>query len=433
MTPRPISSGQRLIDRNFLLLFLASFCFNMDYTLYFLLPYYLELRGSTEVFYGAVAGSFGLSAFFCVMLIGHLGDAARRKWLVIGYMAPFLAANLMAMLAYRAAPEWYFAVRVMHGFSAGLGIPLIYTWSVELGPAERRTEILAYIGMNFLVASYLGPFLGEILLSLHPDPTHPDAYWAVFLASLIISLVGVGAVLATQHSPMMPSRGGSMLGLSTLVFRKASFLILLLVMIFGGVFGVFFAFGKNFTAQLGLEFASVLFGGYASGSIIIRLAIRPMIALLGELTLIPLSLTGFAASFLLLGSAQGYPLLALSGLVCGFSHGLFVPSTMSRLFEVQRPDEMGRASVAFYGVFGAGAGLFPYIGGTLLEALDFRTMYLLMGVVCLLGVPVHYLTSHAAGVQAARMRPAAPAGQRQVRGPIPGRRVITRITEIRIR
>jgi MFS family permease len=441
--PRPASPvSARLVDRNFVLIFLGAFCFNMDYTLYFLLPHYLELRGTSEAFYGAVAGSFGLSAFVFMLLLGHLGDAWPRKWQVLVYLLPFQAANVLAVLAYRAAPEWYFAVRILHGFSAGLAIPLLYTWSVELGAPQRRTEILAYMGMNFLIASILGPFLGEVLLAWFPTPQPADAYLALFAVSVALSVGGHAMLLAVSASPMRPHRE-SWLALVGMIRRPASLLLLGLVLIFGGIYGVFFAFGKNYVAGMDLGFASVLFAGYAAGSIISRLVFRPMLLLFGELNLIPLGMTSFALSFLLLSVATTYPLLGMSGLLCGLSHTMLAPTTTSRLLALQRPAELGRATVIWYGTWGGGAGLFPYLGGFLLESVSFPTLYQWMAVVCLLSVGLHYLTNLAAPGQIAMLQetavlqatkaPAAAEGAPAERtfDSVAPRRTVTRVVTIR--
>ncbi len=437
--PAPHSAppaSARLINRNFVLLFLGAFCFNMDYTLYFLLPYYLELRGSSEAFYGAVAGSFGLSSFVFMLLLGHLGDAWRRKWQVIAYLTPFQVGNIIAILAYQAAPEWYFLVRVLHGFSTGLALPLVYTWSLELGASERRTEILAYIGMNFLIAAILGPLLGEVLLAWHPRPGSPDAYLGVFLASLVISLGGWMLLLAVDHSPMRPHRE-SWLVLLGMIRRRASLLTLLLVLIFGGVFGIFFAFGKNYVAGMNLGFASVLFAGYAVGSIATRLVIRPLMRSLGELNLMPIGLVGFVLSLLVLSVAGSYLSLGTSGLLCGISHTLFGPASTARLLALQRPRELGRAAVLWFGVFGGGAGLFPYLGGFLLESVSYPTLYQLLAVVCLLSVGLHHLTNLAAPAQIAMLREAEAraAGEGETAGQSldsgAPRRGVTRVVTLR--
>jgi MFS family permease len=436
------------MTRNFLLLFFGAMFFNMNYTLYFLVPFYLELRGMSESFYGAVAGTFGLATFVSVMLLGHLGDTWQRKWSVLIYMAVSMVGNLIAVLAIRGAPEWYFAVRALHGVTAGLGFPLIYAWSVDLGPPERRVEVLAYMGVGFFFATYLGPFVGELILSWQPDPNNPDAYLAVFQSTLVIGLISMLLLLLADRSTAPPTGHLAWSGITSVLFRKATAMQLLTVLIFGGGFGIFFAFGKNFSAQQGLNLASVLFGGYAVGSVITRLAIRPAINLLGAAALIPIGFTGFFLGYLVLAVAGGYFTMGISGVLCGLSHGLMAPSLTARLLELQRHDEMGRVTILMQGFWGGGAGLFPYLGGFVLELVSFRTLYLLMAGLFIVGILINIYVGRIAPQQIARIRAmstpgavapaaagfasaAAPAVTAAASAGLPGRTGITRVVVLR--
>ena len=409
-TASPTSApSQRLFDRNFVLLFFGAMLFNMNYNGYFLLPYYLELRGTTESFYGSVAGSFGLATFASVVLLGHLGDASKRKWLVAAYMVPFLVGNAIAIAAYRAAPEWYFAVRILQGITSGLGFPLVYAWAVELGPADRKTEVLAYMGIGFVFAAYAGPFVSEMILNVQANPNHPDAFLPVFITMQVIALVALVLFLLVPHSQMAPAGAPSFVAQLRLLSRQATWLMLAITAVFGGAFGMFFAFGKNYAASLGLAYASVLFAGYGIGSVLTRATIRPLVQWLGTPTMISLALTGYALSYLLLGLSQGYVLLGVCGIVAGVSHGLLGPTSTARLFELQRPEEMGRSAILYHGFFGGGAGLFPYIGGYLLEVMDFRLLYHIMGAVCLLSVLLNVWVNRAAPAQLARLGAMGPS------------------------
>ena len=434
-----------LMTRNFLLLFFGAMFFNMNYTLYFLVPFYLELRGMSESFYGAVAGTFGFATFVSVMLLGHLGDTWQRKWSVLIYMAVSMVGNLIAVLAIRGDPAWYFAVRALHGVTAGLGFPLIYAWSVDLGPPQRRVEVLAYMGVGFFFATYLGPFVGELILSWQPQPDNPDAYLAVFQATLVIGLISMLLLLMADRSTAQPTGNLAWSGITSVLLRRATAMQLLTVLVFGGGFGIFFAFGKNFSAQQGLNLASVLFGGYAVGSVITRLGIRPAIRLLGVATLIPIGFVGFFLGYLVLAAAGGYVTMGISGLLCGLSHGLMAPSLTARLLELQRPDEMGRVTILMQGFWGGGAGLFPYLGGFVLELVSFRTLYLMMAVLFVVGILINIHVGRIAPRQIASMRamghppaepePAASAGPAVGTAPIrvAQRTAITRVVVLRRR
>jgi len=216
--------------------------------------------------------------------------------------------------------------------------------------------------------------------------------------------------LLVPHSQMAPAGAPSFVAQLRLLSRRATWLMLAITTVFGGAFGIFFAFGKNYTASLGLAYASVLFAGYGIGSVLTRATIRPLVLWLGTPTMISMALSGYALSYLLLGLSHGYVLLGVCGIVAGISHGLLGPTSTARLFELQRPEEMGRSAILYHGFFGGGAGLFPYLGGYLLEVVDFRLLYHAMGAVCLLSVLLNVWVNRAGPAQIARLRAmAAPA------------------------
>jgi MFS family permease len=361
-----------------------------------LLPHYLMLRGTTEAFYGAVSGTVGLASFACAVLLGRWGDRWDRKRAVTYYMLPGIAGTILACAALDAHPALYFVVRALHGFSLGLGFPIVIAWVVEVSPPLRRMEAISYFGVTSLAASALGPLVGELLLNAQGLPVQAGAYRAVFLMALAMLLIGMGFMRAVPTVPTAagPYTGG---GLLPLLRNPGARLLLLVTLNFGGVSFILMSFGKTYAEHLHLEYSSVLFGAFSTGAVASRLCIRPILARISQFHLVMIALIGVAGSFVIVSLAEGYPGLAAAGLLYGLSHGVLYPSLNLRFLEHFTAREIGRASTMFWSAFSLGTGVFPYLGGFVVQAWGFETLFGIAGVITLASLALHWRAERGTG------------------------------------
>lgn len=392
-SPQPAAirapAPQRVLNANFLRLNVAAFLSMLTMSMFNLLPYYLELRGASQGFYGAVAGSMGISNVIVMMAFGHTADRWSRRTSVFIYSLPMVAASALSIVAMGHSLNWYFLVRLLQGVYLGLGFPIMYAWVVELTPAGRKHEAVALFGVAGLSANTLGPLIGEMILNAQPDPNHPDAYLPVFWTSLVIM---AGSALSLFLVPSVKPQAGDedeRQSIMPLLRRPESQLLILVTFFFGGMFGIYTSFGKNFTASLGLTYASVLFGTYSGGAIASRVLIRPMTRLLLERNLIPAGFVGVAFTFLLLAVARQYTGLAVAGICYGLGHGVLYPALFVRFLDMQRPSEIGRATILYQGLFSAGWGFLPYLGGYYIQVTSFQSLFSLIAGLCGVGMLFH--------------------------------------------
>jgi len=202
--------------------------------------------------------------------------------------------------------------------------------------------------------------------------------------------VSLAFLLSTRDSRAEAAgEGGARKGLLPLLRRSESLLALVVACAFGGMFGVLMSFGKNYTAFLGLDYVSVLLWAYSLGAILSRVFIREITRYLEETQMIPLGLVGIGVSYLLLGGAGGYPLLALAGLCYGLSHGILFPTLFVRFLGFQQRDEVGRAATLYQGMFSVGWGLLPMSSGPLVRLANFPTLFSLVAVLAGIAVILH--------------------------------------------
>ncbi|MEE8395253.1 MAG: MFS transporter [bacterium] len=381
-----------VVNRDFIRLFLGFHFFMLNVSIFNLLPHYLELRGASEALYGAVAGTAGWANLFFALLLAYRADYWSRKATVMFYLFVALCGNAVALLAMSRGIEWFFPSRALHGIAMALGMPIIFAWTIEVSPLHRRKEGLAWLGIAGLSANSLGPLIGELILSMQPQPVSAGSYSLVFLTATVFQGVALAIFLTTRNRWAVAEEEGAGRGLASILFRRESFPVLLIGVSFGGVFGVLMSFGKNYTSALGLAYASVLFSSYSIGAIISRIFITPLTTYLTPRHMIPFGLLGIGISQFMLSWAQGYPLLGGGGLVYGLSHGILYPTLFMRFLEFQRPSEFGRAAILFQGSFSGGWGLFPVVGGLMVQSTGFPALFSVLGAVTGVAILLHLRT-----------------------------------------
>ena len=392
MTPPQESGGasERIFNPDYIKLWFGLLFFMLNMSAFNLLPYHLELRGASPDLYGSVAGSMGLSSFVFLFLLGHKADSWSRKTTFSAYFTFALAGNLLTLWA-MSQPNlnWYYPPRLLQGVFMGVGFPIIFSWTMEVSPPSLKHVVLAWFGIAGILANSLGPTLGELLLSLQPDPNDPDAYFWVFLMATAFQLTSLVFFLSTRDVKPETQKAGSGGGLLPLLRKPESALTLFVALSFGGIFGVLMSFSKNYVSSLDLPFVSVLLWSYTAGAIFSRVFIQVISKRVPHSQMASLGLTGLGCSFLLLGMAESYLLLGAMGFLYGLSHGILYPTLYVQFVNFQRAGEMGRAATLFQGSFSVGWGLLPMLGGSVIRLAGFPTLFSLLGALAGLGIVIN--------------------------------------------
>ena len=383
------AENDRVITWSFVRLFAGFHFFMLAFSVYNLLPHYLELRGVSEAKFGAIAGTMGVANMVGILLLGHRADQWSRKTTVMLYMGLGLAANIIAVLAMNASENWYFLSRALQGFSFALGIPIVFAWTLETGPPARRQETMAWLGVAGLLANSTGPLISETIMSNFPAGGGPWVYTWVFVVSVVFQLMAMLVFFTAKNSTPERDQESKRRDFLKLMTRKHSYPLLLVMLIFGGLFGVFISFGKNYAVSIGLNYVSVLFSGYTVGAILSRVYIGPLTRKLTPRHMIFLGLLGIGISMLGLSSVSGYLGLALVGGFYGLSHGILYPTVIVRFIETNKKNEMGRATILVQGAFSGGWGLFPYIAGLIVQFTDYQSLFYLLTMTAGGGILIH--------------------------------------------
>jgi len=123
-----------------------------------LLPLYARDLGATGISLGLIFSGFSMARLLLVPFIGRFSDRFGRKL----FLALGLAAYSGFSLAYLSADTaWHLIlVRVLHGASAGMVIPVAQAYIGDIAPEGREGTFMGTFTISLFAAFGIGPLLG---------------------------------------------------------------------------------------------------------------------------------------------------------------------------------------------------------------------------------------------------------------------------------
>ena len=350
----------------------------------------LGLRATLEGFSTLTTGLV-MSGYFGGFVFGSLFTP--RLIAGVGHVRTFGALAALASVAVLVhalvvEPRTWFAMRLLSGFAVSGIYVVTESWLNHATDDRRRGRILS----AYMLTIFLGLGLGQFLLNLAP----PESFMLYTLLSVLISVAAVPILLTAV--PMPPFTSPERAGVRGL-FRWAPMggVVIVLANLFLSVFlgmGAVYASSMELPVdQVALFMAAGIGGGallqWPLGRLSDHFDRRLVIALSGLAACI-------AATTAALAPWGGlWPLLLLTGLVCGFSFPLYALTTamVNDMLSTERAVAVASTLIL---VGGAGATAGPFLASAVMARFGaagfFWTLATLGALVALLA-GFRYLTS----------------------------------------
>ena len=123
------------------------------------------------------------------LIVGPLSDAYGRRPAVLAFLAIYLAASLMAMVA--PSVGWLLAGRLLQGIGASAGVAISRAIVRDRFTGQRSARIMNAIGLIMAVGPALSPTIGGTILSFlgwHAIFVFMAAYGAVLMALIAATM-----------------------------------------------------------------------------------------------------------------------------------------------------------------------------------------------------------------------------------------------------
>jgi MFS family permease len=316
-----------------------------------------------------VTASFNVTSFLLRPLIGHAADnwSARA---VMGLGTVVLGLSSLGYLTYNAL--LLFLIRAIHGIGWAAYNTVAKVLVSTTAPAERRGEAAGYFSMAQNVATALFPAVAIWLLTR-------IGFGGVFVISGIAGFLATVATLQIASWPRRAAQPPKQVFLSGLIER--SVLIPSLLEFFTkvtqpavGIFVPLYALHRGIPTEL-LPYYFLSYGAIGIGA---RALLGKLSDRVGRLYMIGFGAVTSIVALLIICWSQEIVLLTVGGTLYGLATAAFAPSVMALAIDLAPRERVGSAMATYSMAFQLAQGLGSVIGGILIDALGYQTMYLFM-------------------------------------------------------
>ena len=373
----------RLITKEFLSLngiIFLNFC---NVAVFFQFHHYLlnELRLSPQEI-GLLIGLFAFTGLFIRPFISpllHPGNA--KKWIFLGSIG-----IIVSLLFYQPARGfWSMAlVRIIHGGVYVVMGTAMMAKIVESIPAGKSSQAFGIISVITLLPYAVMPPLLEPLIKIL-DGFVPVLFLTASLMVLIFPLLLFVKGARSAEDPS-PSEKITKRDLIDNIKDPKIFSLLAISLLLYVAFTPVFYFLKAYGHKIGISNPGWFFTLSTFTEIAVRLFGGPFFDKMSKPRFLAYSLIGLVVAYPILANTSGKVLFFALGLFFGLCWGVAMPLLSGLLFD-SSPARL-RALNTNLGVemFQGGLFLGPMIGGWILAAWDYRTLYYFCGALILLSL-----------------------------------------------
>ncbi len=379
---------ERLWTKNFVAVASVNF---LIYIVFYLLMAVIVAYAVDRFHASAGIGGLVSGIFTIGILIGRLGvgriveKIGSRKVLISGTLffiitsaAYLVSVNLSLLII----------IRLLHGIAYGIASTATGTIVAQIIPDGRKGEGIGYYSMSQIVATALGPFLG-MLLSQRVD------FNIIFIICSMVALIGFGVSFIISQPPQKirtQSQSRAEKGFRISDFLEFSAIpISIIVLIVGFNYSAVLSFLSLYSKELHLEKAAGFFFVVYSVTVIVS---RPfsgrLLDMKGTNFVVYPCLAFFAISMLLFSQAYNGITLLLAGILMGLGYGNFLSSGQAISIKSAPPNRLGLATATYYIFLDIGFGIGPYVFGSLVTFMGYRSLYVLMAIVIFATIILYY-------------------------------------------
>jgi MFS family permease len=365
------------LNRNFILIIIASFLFFFNFHSFILLPIRIQELGGGASVIGFIMGITWVSTIISTPAVGLFVDRLGKKW----FMATGgLMISLTTLLfAYVNQLDFLFpTLRVIQGASFSFFFISAGTLTAEVTPVANRAQAIGIFGVFTVVNYALAPYIGRLILEYFDFRVLFLSVFGFGLLSFFIAIL----LKEPESRRELERKGDSYL---TILLRKDILISAITVMIAGSGFISTITFLPVFAKGVKIESFDYFFITYTIAVICMRFFGGWIPDRYGrKKTLIP-SLLIFSISIFWLGITSTEIELVETGVLFGLSHGLLYPTFYALVIDMSPINDRGKAFSICSMAFTVGGMLGSFIYGWIAQYYGFRDMFEIIALVCLFG------------------------------------------------
>lgn len=379
---------------------MATACFSAAHFQFVLTtPLYLEALGGTDAEIGLIFGALGISLIVVRPFAGRL----IQRWGARPVMTLAFSFLLIAAGAFGVASSvlMIFVARMCTGVYNGLYSPASNTYAADIAPLKRRGTAMGIFTNANILGSVAGPPLTLALLEwggarplegalagLLGRTAYRLNFFDVFLVSAVLAAIGLACTRFMRPSGASAPRVTAVgRGWNGLFSRPAIFPAAVSACAFTSNIAIT-AFLPLMARRNDLGNYGLYFALQALASVAVRFATGPISDRRGSAVVVVPALLLMVAGSALLAFSTSSPLLYLAGIVWGLGNGAVQVALIVYLLD-RIPQNARGLGLSTYTL---GQDLAISLGGAmlgiLLQATNFRVLYLVSALIVLAGVGI---------------------------------------------
>ena len=354
---------QSFLSRNFFVVSLVNLFIFFGFQMIFpVLPQYIQKMGGGPEVIGLVMGIFTVSTLIARPFAGWLLDRVKRKLVLIGGLAVFMAMLFSYALAHTIA--LVILVRLVHGLGWGFSCTSTATIAAGIIPRERFGEGMGWFSLANSLAMAVAPAAG-IYVGMH------YRLQSVFYLSSALAFVA----LCLAFFIRCPNRRNPPASVRFVLYDKDAVRPAVLMFFLSVTYGSVISFLPLYAAGLGIPNIGIFFSIYALAILITRPAAGKLIDRLGlDIAVLP----GFLCVFIgIAGLACARELWQFGVVAAVYGLGFGALQTTIQTMAVRDTPfhRLGIANATLFSGFDLGMGLGVIALGSIAALYGYRNMY----------------------------------------------------------
>lgn len=353
---------EKLWSKDFIFITLTNF---LMYMIHYMLIVTVTVFTINEFHTSESIGGLASGIFIIGMLIGRLAsgrivDAIQpKKVLVYGVIFSIVTVALYFVIQTLAL---LLIVRFIHGIAFGFSSTATGAISSHIVPEARKGEGIGYYALSVTTASAVGPFLGILF-------NQSFGFRSIFTLGLGVIILAFVLAVALKPLPQVETsmKSTPLKGIGAFIQKDAMPLSFVLAVI-GVAYSSVLSFLSVYTETMDLPTAaSIFFIVYAISAFVTRPFTGKIFDQHGHNAMMYPVIIIFAIGLVILSSAQGTWLIALSAIFIGIGYGTIVPSGQAIVVQQAPRHQVGLATSTFYIFLDFGAGFGPFLLGYIIS------------------------------------------------------------------
>jgi MFS family permease len=380
-----------LWNRDFISISISSFfIFITFYMLAVTLPSFVldELHGSNQQV-GLVTTVFVIAGVIFRPLTGLWFDELNRKKIIFYSLALFTVCSLLYLTIHSFS--MLLILRTVHGVGFGIAATVTSAIAIEIIPEQRRGEGIGYFSLFMSLAMVIGPFLGLTLLSHYH-------FTVLFVACSVFSLLAFASSQLTRIplNLKLHNQPAIVNSYNWLRFIEPKAIpISLAGSILAFSYGAISTFISVYAKFLGMEqMASYFFMVFAAIILLSRPFTGKLFDRAGEHVLVYPGIALFVIGMLWLSQVHTVAIFLVTGAIIGLGFGALLPSFQTIAVQSSPSHRRGLAIGTYFMLFDSGYGLGSFILGIIAAKSDYRTMYVIGGLIVACTAFLYYMLHH---------------------------------------